>query len=384
MNTVNDAVFKKRPTLEKIYNEKGNMSLVDYYSSVLGKRIGESLLQDVLKKEVVRIFGDSALAVRAAEYVSKNGYVSTVDHHGVLSHPSFAQAHVAQAVSNMSHNQNIVLVFSSGSVSLDNHTFPRGVTFHKEINEVKVPFFSSEKRHGCVLGMPAPDRVTLLRNGKHANLSEKVVDALDVSLMHEMDFSDYATRASHSLFKLFPRMSDMDFIMIPHEKVSARIISESSDFQEMLFDERFLDVYEKAYMNVSGAHTEDGERGTFLLWYVKGTRRAALVRRGAMLETKDGTVSISYTKESILSLLHSGELVPCLALSYAILGSFGITLGGGFNQVDYLESIYRADSEARVALGKPSATLAAATHMGGDVVYAAVQQSGTVRPATFF
>ncbi len=383
MDTEKKIVFDSRPTLQNIYKEKGDVTLLEYYASVLGNGIKESLLQEVLKKEIMRIFGDAVLADRAGEYLSRNGYISSVDHHGVISHPAFVQAHVAQAVANGAHKENIVLVFSSGSVSLDNHTFPRGVSFHGEAGETKIPFFSSEKRHGCVLGMPGVDRDVLLQNLRNVHIPEQVTNALDVEGMNKMNFSDYATRASRSLFRLFPRMNDVDFIMIPHEKISARIISESEDFQKMLFGERFLDVYEKAFSNVKGAHVESGGQGTLLFWHVKDTRRAALARRGEVLETKDGAFSISYTKETILPLLESGELIPCLALSYAIIGSFGVTLGGGFNQVDYLDAIYRADDSLRVALGLPSATRGIPNHMGGDIVYTGLKQNNKVQPATF-
>ncbi len=392
MDRLHDVVFRTRPTLEKLYTEKGNTRLVEYLRPTHSASPQTRVLSDVLRAEIIRVFADRSLADRAVAYLADTQYVSTVDHHGLLSHPAFVQAHIAQAVANKKNGHDVVLVFSSASISLDNHTFPRGVSFHTDDGEIKLPLFSSRERQGTVYGMSSPKSNTLQKTLEDlawklpAECASAYARAFD-DVRHTTHFSDFCTHANETLFRAFPRMNDTSLIMIPHERISAGMIAASPEMQSYIFHSDFLNAYESSFVDVKGAHSDDAQHGTFLFWYISQknsiAKRVRLYRDGNFLHTESNSFRVAYTKETILPLLASGELIPCIALSYSLIGAEGVTLGGGFNQVDYLDTIYSADGTVRDVCGFARPLYGKADHMGGDMMYVSVQKDGARFPATF-
>lgn len=389
MDRIHDVVFGTRPTLKTLYEEYGSRALIDYLRSVVTSReIHTSVLKTVLYAEVLRVFQNETLADRVITYLQNANYISTVDHHGLLSHPAFVQAHIAQAVANKKDGHTILLVFSSASISLDNHTFPRGVSFHTDDGEIRLPLFSSREKQGSVCGMQLPTDQSLKEALEDlvwklpAQCAHAHAEAFDAARTTKK-FSDFCTHANETLFRAFPRMHDVSLIMIPHERISAGMITISPEIQSYVFHPDFLDVYESSFMNVKGAHSDESAHGTFLFWYIKDTKRIRLYRDGKYVRDESNTFRIVYEKNSILPLLASGVLIPCMAFSYALIGAEGVTLGGGFNQVDYLETIYSADMNVRDRLACARPRYGDARHMGGDTLYASIQNTDVRFPASF-
>jgi hypothetical protein len=383
MDEIQGLVFSKRPRLKELYEKEGGMKALEYLRRVHDGSILNSKVIEILKDEVKKVFADESLSGKIEDYFSKTNYVSTVDHHGLLSHASFMQAHLLQSIVNKEKNLPLVLVFSSGTVSLDNHTFPRGLTFHAKDMEKRIPIVGARHRNECVLGVKMSDEAyikkTLLRVKREIPLS--IFNILERVLLQNIsasDFSTYASLTNRALFSNLPFFSGVDFIMIPHEKISARMILEMVEMQEKIFANDFISKYDLEYKNIVGAHSDDLVHGTFLFWRISGGVRQKLRLKGDVLETEDGSFGVEYKKETIFPLLQNGELLPAMALSYTILGSMGLTLGGGFNQVDYLEKIYTAGKKVfpNVSFGKSDV-------MGGDFVYAGVKSGEKVFNATY-
>lgn len=384
MDDIREVVFSKRPKLKELYEREKETRLVSYLSSVsIDARKVSDIFLNIFKDEVQKIFGDIGLNEKIDEYFKKTNYVSTVDHHGILSHSSFIQAHLAQSLVAKNNNLKIIPVLSSGSVSLDNHTFPRGLIFYGKNGEVRIPIITSRHRQESSLGAPPPVKEQILHalSRIKKELPLPLYEILERVLQTGLDkknFSEYASMVNRGLFSNIPKFGSADLIMIPHERISARMIIESADIQNIFFANEFIPTYEREYKNIIGAHTDDGIHGTFLFWRIISGKREKLRFVENNIQNGDGSFSVAYSKDNIIQLLKSGELIPCMALSYTILGSTGLTLGGGFNQVDYLEKIYGASKKFF-----PNFSFTNAGVMVGDFVFAGVRSGEKVFGANY-
>jgi len=384
MDEIQNAVFLKRPKLRELYEKEKDTLLVSYLSDGLNKnRQVSRIFIDIFKDEVQKIFKDNSLLEKIEDYFSKTNYISTVDHHGILSHPSFFQAHLVQALANEKKDLKIIPVLSSGSISLDNHTFPRGLIFQCQKGERRVALVGARHRNECVLGTRLSSKenieISLSRIKKDMPLSVfNILSRVIFKNISEKSFSSYASLTNRVLFSSLPNFGNLDLVMIPHEKISARIILESKDIQDLFFRDDFILKYEIEYKNIVGAHSSDGLHGTFLFWRMFDGRREKIQYIDGLLKNNDASFSIKYSRENILPLLSLGEIIPCMAVSYTLLGNFGLSLGGGFNQIDYLSTIYTAGTEVF-----PSFYFELENIMGGDFIYTGVKNSQNIFPASY-
>jgi len=126
-----DKVLQRTPIFRRILNEKGNLSLLDFF-----KETADSLLPPVslarqeefftVLKNLIDKYINPAISGDAIKQLRVNYRASTTDHHGPLTHPFFSNSHFVRSLANEQRGRNCVFVFSVGGVSLNNSSFPRG------------------------------------------------------------------------------------------------------------------------------------------------------------------------------------------------------------------------------------------------------------------
>lgn len=394
---IEDIVFAARPKLKEIYEKYGTLSLFEYAGRALAPAQPLSSecsaeLLSIIKDEVKSLF-DETTATEFAEQIAMTGYVSTVDHHGPLSHPSFFHGNFVQALANHERGYKFVPIFSTASVSLDNHTFPRGFVLHSANAEKRLPFFTDREKHLSVFGAHTytKENVHFLNNTQVFPIPFKEMISqvvLDPKLFTFKKYRDQGTFMNHLLWKkIFP---ETKLIMLPIEKIVSRLLSEVHFKKETLFTElcateNGVTAFEKFFDGVPSAFNAKEKKGTFLFWGMKDGKRIRLFREGMSLVSEDKTFQISLSKEDLMHALQEERLMPSLALCLLLLSChYGLTLGGGYSQIDYLPKLCEAFQKSAQAIGgDPLPEMPALDHFGSDFLFLFLKQKNDILvPAT--
>ncbi len=143
-----------------------------------------------------------------------------------------------------------------------------------------------------------------------------------------------------------------DLLYLEAEELVKNILLDSLEKKDVLleifFNEERRNLYLKNFDGITGAHNTKQKTGSFLFWYIdeKENKRKPLFLNGKNLETLDEKVKISLDTESLKEGLDNYSLMPSMALCYSILAfHYGLTLGGGFSQIQYL-------GDMKIAWGK--------------------------------
>jgi len=159
---------------------------------------------------------------------------------------------------------------------------------------------------------------------------------------------------------------------------------------KILFNQSYRDAYLKYFEGITGAHFKT--HGTQLFWYVdhkkmkKTALEVAMIENQYILQSIDRTINIPLTPEEIRGHLQNHTLLPCLALCYSMISFYyGITLGGGFSQIQYLGDMKNAWNQILISVGdsdKSIATDIPTDIFTGDFVIAGICDSKRTVPAT--
>src|SRR3989338_8510242 len=124
------AVSKYRPKLGEIYKKEGKSTIADYAKRIYADRQpSDKVVIDAVAKITKEIIGPTvAQSVRAG--LQKSDYISTVDHHGPICHPSFFQPDLLRTALDRPAGIPAIAVLSGGSVTLNKHSFPQVLYFH--------------------------------------------------------------------------------------------------------------------------------------------------------------------------------------------------------------------------------------------------------------
>src|SRR3989338_1316209 len=399
---IKQKVFEERPILKDVYEHFGNEPILDYSARSL--KFGASLepervasFIEILKKEIEKLLGKD-IAEKAGDDVKKLGYVSTIDHHGLPCLPSFFQGDLVQSFANKQNGVNTVLVLSCATISLDNHSYPRGITFYKDGKLCKIPIFNSKDRSNC----------TYLQKAYTKNEIQKffikipeLFSNIKIKELFEskevLSFEYYWQQVSHlnfHLWKMIPGCEDVNFVEIPEELIAINLIQKAhidkgTLISKMLFNQKWLDAFEELFDGVTGSFNSKTGKGTFLFWGAEGSMRIRLNRRGQDLVDLNGKIFAKLEPEEIKKSLAEGKLMPNMSLCMIMFSFYhGLTLGGGYSQVDYLTVIKKRylkmlrkfDENKEAKKVEKIKT----DHMGGDYVFMKPKSNGVSSPKNIF
>ncbi len=370
-----EAVLLKRPILKKILEKNGHKKLYDYakdYTSVnlnppIRRRQNEFL--KVFKEEVEKRLGPT-VAEEAAEQLKHYYFISTADHHGPIVSPFFVNSNLLTAAPCLEcpdpHLKHII-VLACANISVDNHTFPRGLTFHtlieNQMQMQRLAFFSANVRPSMVYTLPAYTtkeidkmKSTLLSKDAKGEVGHRETERL-MKLIDDIynqpdvlackNYSDQVTKTNYKLWKQFFAPSNVtppDLIYLELETMVVRLLTEYHLYKDtvinhILFDPDYEPLVNSYFEGIFGSFSREEESGTYLFWALpKGAKyKLQLWRKGKYLVSKDETYKIELTPENIQRAMEEKELIPGLLLDFITVSFYyGLKCLGGFNQVNYL------------------------------------------------
>ena len=152
-------VYKDKPEFGKIIETHGNETLFSYWQknyitpkSEYGDRSTE--IVDTIACIAEERLGERGHAF-VEEYLKKNSFVSTTDHHHLLCHPFFINQHLVQSLIHKDRKVSTILVLGVSGISSDNSSFPRGLFYHDEqLQKQRIPLFTLKHRRLPVYALP--------------------------------------------------------------------------------------------------------------------------------------------------------------------------------------------------------------------------------------
>ncbi len=349
-----EAIFEKRPHLANVSKVFGGLSLLEYAKKNLKESSFTSLtpreeITETISELVTPRLGRT-VSLQVSKYLKKYRYISTVDHHGPLTLPSFVQGNVVQAEVNKAYGESVVLVLSTGGVSLDNNSFPRGLTLHDESGkESRLPLLSLKQRHKSVLAVSAYTKKDIQRFFSQARLIfpdlpfQKIYS--DKKTLSFFSYWEQVMRTNHSLFQILPLFSKMHFVTLPIEILVTELLlkyhmKKNSEIGRIFFQVSWREAYLKASDGISGAYDHATQKGTELFWRLKNGRREQLFVRGDVLRNENGDFSLKLTPKAVTKSLQKKEIFASYAICLVVVSFWGgIVCGGGYSQVDYFSEL---------------------------------------------
>ncbi|MBI4427099.1 MAG: hypothetical protein HY569_01260 [Candidatus Magasanikbacteria bacterium] len=365
--SLREKVLRHTPVFKRILNEKGDLSLLNFFQETAGELPSPVLparqeeLFAVLKNLIDKYI-DPAVSDSAIKQLRMNYHVSTTDHHGPLTHPFFANSHFVRSLANEQHNHNCIFVFSVGGVSLNNSSFPRGFFFHnRDLGEERLPFFSLRHRQHPVFTLPRFQESTvdaiIGEKDKNKNFSiefrEKLKKniteiCLQPRLFSTRYYSEQITYLNYYLWKKMPGQSAVNLIYLEQENITNELLlayhlGRDTVLSRLLTDESALCAFEKYFDGISGAFSSENFHGTMLFWGIRDGKRKRLVRDGLALVSDDGLCHVALEPNALREAILKKEIMPSMALTFIVLSFYyGLSCGGGFLQVSYLTAMKEA------------------------------------------
>jgi cyanophycin synthetase len=381
---VQKEVFDNKPIFKKIIETHGDETLFTYWQNNFKKPNSDFAdRQQELVTVVANItrerLGESA-SHKVAEYLTKDSFVSTADHHQFLCHPFFSNEILMQSLINKNMGLNTVVVFGCAGISMDNSSFPRGIFYHDESgSEVRLPFISLADRHTPAYSLQAYSKKDFGNVNSKAILNE--VYFSEKALAREK-YREQATIANFHAWKKIQGQEKTSLIYIDQESIAIQllinqILTKENIITTILTTKTGLDAFEKHFPNIIGSFFTTADRGSFLFWAVVDGKREQLIRNGQTLQNKSGTFVLELTTESITREIQNETIFPTMALTLSILSFYyGLTLGGGFSQVNYLSEMKYAylkvakDLQYKDEITKVEAT--ETNHFSGEFILATI------------
>ncbi len=405
--TLEDAkelVFREKPVFAKIYQTYRNKTWIEYAREQFPKKslLGEN------KNEVIGAFRKLLLPLigkektdRASDTLEKTGFVSTADHHGILWHPFFSNSALLRSHPDILTPDGSVIVLSCGGISLTNSSYPRGIFFHDaDLQKIRLSFASLHTRRRSVYGHPPLSKTKFEQEAKKIYMyelsdeaRERIQDFLGTvaeTLQQHDRFSDELTSINDILWEKLFGNTRGNLVYLEAESLIRTLLLDihllrDTLIHSILFNKTCRDLYLKHFNGIIGAHETKKKKGTHLFWYIDETEhlRKQLWVNGENLITADGTTIIPLRPSEIGAGLQRFELMPSLALCYSMLAFYyGITLGGGFSQVQYLGSMKHAFESVIAQFGSTLPRDTCTDIFTGECIMIGLGNDHTAIPAT--
>ncbi len=359
-----EIVFGKKKNFASLYRHFGTKHWQDYIENTYPTNFKPSThfveLTSALEKILLPLLGKEKTS-HATHTLLKTGFVSTCDHSGVLCHPFFSN--IAYARSQTLTPTDSLITFTCGGVSLTNSSFPRSIFFHdKNLKLQKLHLQSLAGRRRSVYGLSSISQkqiTCLLKQIEHISLDKSPKDIL-IKFLKELHnnphtfetkgFSDQLVVINDLLWQTIFGNKRGSLVYVEAEQVVRQLflnthLHTKTPIHSLLFDKLTRERYLSHFEGIVGAHDRTTQTGSCLFWFIDEIHqtRIQLFVEKEHLVSKDHTISIPLTPEAIEAHLQKFTLLPTIALSYSILSFYyGLTLGGGFSQIDYLGDMREA------------------------------------------
>lgn len=398
-----EIIFAKKIIFGQLYQKYQDKFWNEYFNSTISE---VAPLEDP-QNEIVKIITEHTrklLGEENAELVeqtlSRNPFVSTADHHGILCHPFFSNASLMRSNSNNLKNIKAIISLTCGGISLSNSSYPRGIFFHDENLKIqKISLISLKYRRRSIYGLHS----MLEDNLDHAITKIDKIKLPEVQKKRLLDLllefkkvkplercSDEITVLNNILWqKIFddtrPPLVYIETESIIRELILSNLQNENI-VSKIIFDEKYRDAYIKNYENIIGAHNTDAKTGSHLFWYIDNkdnVRKQLFVKNGSLVSL-DEKILIPLTIKDIGYYLQRFELLPTMALCYSILSfHYGLTLGGGFSQIQYLGEMKNAYQKTINETGTPIIYPDVKTDIfSGEFVQINIADNANIEPAS--
>ncbi|MES2409333.1 MAG: hypothetical protein V4509_03470 [Patescibacteria group bacterium] len=360
-------VFDQKPEFAALYKEYGDRTWLEYAESKYKKiplpqtERSEELLS-TFQKILSPLVGNER-SNKAVETLRQNSLVSSADHHGILCHPFFSNSSLVRSHPNITASNQSIISFACGCISLSNSSYPRGIFFHdKNLEEVRMPFVSLQGRKRSLYGLSSIsknniqkqiDRLDSIdidkdKKNKLGAFFKKIIE--DKKIWERKYFSEQITIINSILWNELFGESRGDLIYIEIETLVRELIlnfhlDTNTLISKIIFEENVRNKYIENFEGIVGAHRTKERKGSHLFWYIDEAEntRKQLFLNGNQLETLDKKTSIPVISSLIKEQLLQYRLLPSMALCYSIVSFYyGVTLGGGFSQIQYLADIKKA------------------------------------------
>ncbi|MFA6475229.1 MAG: hypothetical protein WCV88_03420 [Patescibacteria group bacterium] len=374
------AVLERRPVLRELMDKQGHKTLSEYarlYTDVnlnppIKKRQDEII--STITQTVESLF-DKETAIGVGKQLEKHYFVSTSDHLGPMTDPSFTNANLLAATAHVAHqdpNLQFVLVLACSNISFRNISFPRGLLFHNSDQKnslERINFVPATARACPVFNWPAytkpqmltvvddvkkmarQKKVSLLLTDKIDDLLQKVY--LDDTVLTSHTFAEQMTKTNDRLWQRFfgpHQVAPARLISIEQETIVTELILryhlyQDTVIQHMLFDTKYEPELVRYFDDIMGAFSIPQQYGSYLFWSLpKGSKyKIALWKKGNFLETPDGSYRVELTPAAIEAALQKREIFPTTLMDFLVLSFYyGLKCLGGFNQINYLTDMKNA------------------------------------------
>ncbi len=360
-------VFDKKPKFKGFYEENKEKSWIEYINKNYPQRSNirnEKEFSQIFFNTVKNILGEEK-AKKSLSSLIQTGFVSTADHHGLLCHPFFSNIAIARSGKNIINRTKTQIVLTVGAISPTNSSFPRSIFFHdKDLELQKIHLISLRSRQRPLYGIPAISKKEFLKIKDHI-FDKKIpkigkkrfLRFIDRSLerndiWEQKRFCEQLTILNDIWWnEIFGDLRG-DLLYLESEELVKNILIESfekkNELSEIFFDKERRNSFLDNYESVIGSHDTKNRSGSFLFWFIdeKENKRKALFLKENYLETLDGKTKIQMEEKDLKEGLINYTLLPSMALCYSILAFYyGLTLGGGFSQIQYL-------GDMKIAWGK--------------------------------
>ncbi len=367
LNEAKKIIFEAKPEFAKLYKEYGDKAWIEYAKENYLRRSDcpkterqtefltafENVVSPLLGKEKTN---------RAIQTLKENSLVSSADHHGVLCHPFFSNASLIRSHPKVMSSESSVISLTCGCISLTNSSYPRGIFFHDlDLKEVRMPFATLRGRRRSLYGLQSISKTNIQKQIEklhHINISEKSKTKLknflseiiqNQKVFEQKYFSGQLTIINDILWsELFDETRGnlvyLEIETLVRELILNNHLDTETTIHKIIFDEETRNKYLENFEGVVGAHNND-KKGSHIFWYideVENTRKQLFINKNN-LETVDKKISISLSPDSIRKNLIEYRLLPSMAFCYSLISFYyGITLGGGFSQIQYLGDMKEA------------------------------------------
>ncbi len=384
-----EQVLIKRPILRNILQKKGNKPLLEYAKEYVDVNLNPTIphrqkeicwvLHEMLEERFGKETADSMIKQLESYY-----FVSMADHTGPITNPFFVNANLLIAASLLAHSDPVlqnILVLSCANITSNNHTFPRGLTFHSLENEEaklhRMSFLSANSR-SSIYSTPAYGEQSIkkiqqaldieVREGTlSAPLRDKVRGVFDEiyakdDILNAKSYSEQVGKTNVHLWSKFFEKSNVkmpNLLYLEQEEVTVKLITNFHLYHDtiinhVLFDPRYEPFINDYFEGIFGSFSRAEEAGTYLFWaQPKGTNsNLQLWRKGNYLVSKDESYKIELHPERLREAMESKELIPSLLLNFMVICFYyGLKCLGGFNQVNYLTLMKNSYIKMNVDLG---------------------------------
>ncbi|MEI8338153.1 MAG: hypothetical protein WCF92_03345, partial [bacterium] len=308
---------------------------------------------------------------------------------------------IAKSSSKILNKPKTQIVLTVGGISPTNSSFPRSIFFHdKNLDLQKIHMISLKWRQRPLYGIPAISKNEFLKikdyfygkdipkrkKKRFFNFIKKSTE--NSELWNKKKFGEQLTVLNDIWWnEIFGNLRG-NLLYLEVEELVKNILLEGLDkdkvVQEIFFNEKRRASYLENFEGIPGAYNSKQKTGSFLFWFIdeKENKRKQLFLNGENLVTEDKKIIIPLEEESLKKHLTNYSLMPSMALCYSLLAfHYGLTLGGGFSQIQYL-------GDMKVAWGKVFPELkdefedVQTDVFSGEAIITSINKSTETKPST--